>query len=361
MKRLPIDIRALSVQELGETGKADPKMIDAFCTNPFSKSGASIAKIAGYINGEEAGYEFVFPLRLRVPGGECDVLAGSSLFVNQAFRRSGLGMDLPELRWQKSPSKIALGASLSQMALPVHQLLDYNVFLLPRNIMLWRSRSLVEMKLKGTVAKIVSFVVDCCIWGYSLLLKSLAMLALGGVNVEEVGIFNELILGDVARLIASDDAPYAEIHDVRWLKWHMTESFSENGPLRLSVARKKGEIVGFYMTKTRFHEQASHRGFKNVWLGSVVEWQMHKGYEKKLGWLLIHAALELKKYGMDAVEIPSADKSLNRFLRRIGWRHVGDSNFVIKAGEGSPLSGSEEMAKTENWRLRPAMGDAGLS
>ena len=45
----------------------------------------------------------------------------------------------------------------------------------------------------------------------------------------------------------------------------------------------------------------------------------------------------------------------------IGWRQVGESNFVIKAGEGSPLFGNAEMTKIENWRLRPAMGDAGLS
>ena len=88
---------------------------------------------------------------------------------------------------------------------------------------------------------------------------------------------------------------------------------------------------------------------------------MKKGFEKQLGWLLVSAALHLKKEKMDAVEIPSADKSINRFLRRIGWRQVGESNFAIKAGEDSPLFGNEEMTKIENWRLRPAMGDAGLS
>lgn len=80
-----------------------------------------------------------------------------------------------------------------------------------------------------------------------------------------------------------------------------------------------------------------------------------------MGWLLVSVALRLKKEGMDAVEIPSADEALNHFLRRVGWRQVGASNFVIKAGEDSLLFGNEEMTKIENWRLRPAMGDAGLS
>ena len=97
-------------------------------------------------------------------------------------------------------------------------------------------------------------------------------------------------------------------------------------------------------------------GLARSWSG---KWR--RGFEKQLGWLLVSEALRLKKEGMDAVEIPSADESLNHFLRRIGWRQVGESHFVIKAGESSPLFGNEAMTKIENWRLRPAMGDAGLS
>lgn len=360
MKRIPIIVRTFSIRELASGTDAVGKL-HAFQRNPFAVSDDVIAKIAGFCDEKEAGREFVFPLRLRTAHGEMEVLAGSSLSVDLEYRCSGLGMDLPELRWQKSPSKVALGAALSQMALPVHQLLDYIVFLLPRNIMLWRSRALVETKLKGFTAKCVAFVLDCVIWLYSLLLSAVCFCKLYGLKIEEVSSDDESTLGTVAEMIADDGASFAEVHDARWLRWHMTESFSKDGPMCLFAVRKRGEAVGFYMTKQRFHEQASHRGFKNVWLGSVVEWQVKKRFEKKLGWLLVRAALRLKKEGMDAVEIPSADKSLNRFFRCIGWRQVGESNFVIKAGEGSSLFGNEEMAKFEKWRLRPAMGDAGLS
>lgn len=360
MKRVPITIRIFLIRELA-SGAGAGRKLHAFQTNPFAASDEALAKIAGFYDEKEVGREFVFPLRLETAQGEMDVLAGSSLSVEPEYRRSGLGMDLPELRWQKSPSKIGLGAALSQMALPVHKLLDYIVFLLPRNIMLWRSRALVETKLKGFAAKCVAFVLDCGIWFYSLLLKVVCSCKLNGLTIEEVLSDDELMLGTVARLISEDGASFAEVHDARWLRWHMTESFSKDGPMRLYAVHKRGEVVGFYMAKKRFHEQASHRGFKDVWLGSVMEWQVKKGFEKKLGWLLVSAALCLKKEGMDAVEIPSADRSLNRFLHRIGWRQVGESNFVIKAGEGSPLFGNKEMTKVENWRLRPAMGDAGLS
>ena len=361
MSRIPVEIKTFAVKELDKSVDVGGFMRRAVEHNPYAASGDCIAKIAGYCDGNEAGHEYVFPLRIKSVKGAFDVLSGSGLCVDAKYRRSGLGMDLPELRWQKSPSKIALGASLSQMALPVHQLLDYVVFLLPRNIMLWRSRALVETKVKGFAAKCVSALVDVVIFFYSLALRVVRSCKLAGIKIEEVSPNDESLLDNVSSLIAEDSASFAEVHDARWLKWQMTESFSKDGPLRLFVARRKGAVIGFYMTKRRFHEQASHRGFKNVWLGSVVEWQVKSGFENKLGWLLIDATLRLKKSGMDAVEIPTADKGLNRFFRHLGWRQIGESNFVIKAGEGSSLFGNEEMTNIENWRLRPAMGDAGLS
>ena len=361
MGKFIINIQVHALKELVSGGDLQIEKLRTLMRDPFACANCAAAKIVGICEGKEIGGEYVFPLLLKTPHGKFSVLGGSTLHVDPAYRRTGFGMDLPELRWQKSPSKVALGAALSQMALPVHQLLDYIVFLLPRNIMLWRSRVLVEMRLKGGLAKAVSFVADCGIWVYSVMLGVVSKIALHGYRIEDVQVTDEKCLEDVAALIAEDAAPYSEVHDVRWLKWHMKESFSDDGPARMAVARRKGNVVGFFMIKKRFHEQASHRGFRNVWLGSVIEWQMKKGFEKKLGWLLVRAALNLKKEGVDAVEIPSSDKALNLFFQRIGWRRIGESNFVIKAGKESQLFANEEMSKIENWRLRPAMGDAGLS
>ena len=361
MKHPKVTIKTFSLRELASDSGVDVGKLRAFQKNPFAASGETIAKIVGCSEGEEAGREFVFSLHVRGSCGEIEVLAGSSLFVSQKYRRSGLGMDLPELRWQYSPSKVALGASLSQMALPVHQLLDYSVFLLPRYIMLWKSRAVVEMKLHGLLSKTIGFIADCGIGIYASLLKVMALIALIGIKVDEVCPDDDKTLAVVAELIENDKALFSEVHDARWLKWHMTESFSKDGPLRLFVAKRKNEIIGFYMDKKRFHETASHRGFKNVWLGSIMEWQMKSGFYKKLKWLLVRAALALKAEGVDAVEIPSADRNLHCFFRRIGWRCIGESNFVIKAGEGSSLFENEAMKIVDNWRLRPAMGDAGMS
>ena len=337
-----------------------PLMISALKANPFAAKD-DIVQLVGVYDNELAGGEVVFPQEIYAQGQCHRALIGAELWVDPCKRKSKLGLRLPEEMWHSSQAKIGIAGGTSQKALPVYEFLGYSVFLMPRYVMLWRSRALIEMRLKGWLAKLVARLIDCGICAYSAMLWVVCKMVLHNYRIEEVDSADEKGLEEVASLIADDSAPYSEVHDARWLKWNMTESFSKDGPMRMVAMREVDELIGFYMVKRRFHKQASHRGFKDVWLGSVVEWQVKKGCEKKLGWLLVHAALRLKQDGMDAVEIPSADKSLNHFLRGIGWRQVGESNFVIKAGEGSPLFGNKEMTKIENWRLRPAMGDAGLS
>lgn len=359
--KINLTICEKSVADLANDPTLSSVKRKAMGANPYLRSSADLGEIIGMCDGQEAGGEYVFPLRIKAGWRKYFVLAGSTLHVDPQFRKSGLGMDLPELRWQKSPHGIALGAGLSQMALPVHQLLDYNVFLLPRYLMLWKSRAVVEMKLPGTVGKLVALPIDAAIFVYAVMLRIAASIKLRGYRVREVAPSDDTALSAVAKLIESDIHSYCEVHDQQWLKWHLTESFSDDGPANLSVIERGDEIVGFYLTKRRFHAQASHRGFKNVWLGSIIEWQAASGYEHKLPWFLLNAALSLHKAKMDAVELPTDDVRLQKFFRHLGWRQVGEGNFVIKAGTGSPLENDANIKVQANWRLRPAMGDNGLS
>ena len=348
--------------DVASSGLSLPEyLIRALRHNPFVEDDDETAQLVGVYKDEIAGGEVIFPLAVADRTKEYPCLSGAALWVDEAKRKSNLGMLLPEEMCNCSPCKIAVAGGTSQKALPVYQFLGYECFLMPRYVMLWKSRSLIETRMCSWLARLCSRVVDGCIAVYAALLGVVSSIKLKGIEIKEISSDDAEMLGRVADLIGSDSARFSEVHDERWLRWHLTESFSKNGPLKLFVASKSDEVIGFYMVKSRFHEQASHRGFKNVWIGSVVEWQTKVGHECKLRWLMIHAAIELRAKGMDAVEIPTTDSSLHNFFRQIGWRRVGESNFVIKAGSGSPLYGNVEITNIDNWRLRPAMGDAGLS
>ena len=357
---MTIEYCSLSGASSNALGLEDCK-IRALRTNPCSAGDQQVAAVIGKVDEEVAGSEVVFPLRIKFGDREVEALAGSGLNVKEKFRKSGLGLELPDLRWQAARSKIGIGAGLSQMALPVHQFADYDVFLMPRQIMLWKSRSVVEMKLHGVVQKAVSATVDLAIWMYAHGVGALAAWKLRGVSFREVSADDSNTLDQIAGLVAANPHRCAEVHDVGWLKWHMTESFSGGASARVFAMEKDGVLCGFYMTKSRFYKQASHRGFKNVWLGSIIEWECSPEAGGLRNWMLLRAALQLRREGMDAVEIANDDAGLQKFLARIGWRTVGEGNFVIKCGEGSGFENADWIHQQTNWRLRPAMGDNGIT
>lgn len=323
----------------------------ALKADPYWTSESAVAQIVGYCGEEIAGSEYVYPIKLRIRGKELTALSGSTLNVNSKFRRSGLGMDLPELRWQLSVSKVGMGAGLSQMAFPVHQLLDYNCYELPRYIALWKSRPVV--------GKILAPFADFAIVAYALLLRAVLSIKLHGFKFLEVDSEDDVTIGRIAEIVASDARACSEVHDVAWFKWHQTHSFSAAGETKLIQVIHDDDLVGFYMTKRRFYEQASNRGFKNVWLGSVIEWQMKGEWKSALPWILSWAVVVMKK-DCHAAEIASDDPTLHRLFKKFGWRQMGAGNFVIKSGDASNVAVNEAIAKQENWRLRPAMGDNGL-
>jgi len=120
-------------------------------------------------------------------------------------------------------------------------------------------------------------------------------------------------------------------------------------------------VVGFFMYKVRFHETASHHGYKNLTLGSLMEWQSVDTRKITPATLALMAVMEMKCDGVDAVEVCTDDEDMGRSLKRALFQRVGDLSFVIRATENSPLRKHAGWDQQANWRLRSIEGDNGLS
>ena len=164
----------------------------------------------------------------------------------------------------------------------------------------------------------------------------------------------------LANLAREGTQRFFEIHNAQWFRWVLTNSFSEQGSAVAYLVYDDDIPIGFFMVKKRFHEQASHRGFKNVWLGSVVEWGCKSGCEKKLIWQIVLWAMKTRK-DLDAVEFAVCEPCVQKFLRRLGWQHVGDANFCFKICPECGFAVPDGMEDMSNWRLRPGMGDVALN
>ena len=101
---------------------------------------------------------------------------------------------------------------------------------------------------------------------------------------------------------------------------------------------------------------ASHRGFRNLLLGSLGDWRIFEPIDLDLRRLILLAMQTLGKWNPDAIEICVADKDLWKYFRRRGLMRVGELAILIKTAPHSPLR-LEMYRDQANWQLTPAEGD----
>ena len=349
----------------GETVPPPPcsmSYYEVLSRNPYLNGRDDVFHKVGIVDGRIGGDAYIFPLKLFCRGDVHQVCAGSNLNVHPWARKSGLGFGFCEFddNHRDGAHEIFIGAGLSQIAVKVHRFIGYRIFTYPRFVMLLKSRSVLEMKFHGWMLTCASALVDSLIAGYSFVVRAVLGVFSRGVTVCPVDPCNATQVLELERLANAEQRPFHEIHDAQWFKWVLTNSFSKDGPVRAYIVRRKDRNVAFYMTKIRFHEQASHRGFKNVWLGSVIEWGAEKGFEKVLLRVLVRFALSMRKK-LDAIEFATPDKVQQGFLKRLGWRHIGEMTACYMVRPNGAFVEPPEMSLCENWRLRPAMGDCALN
>ena len=121
---------------------------------------------------------------------------------------------------------------------------------------------------------------------------------------------------------------------------------------RLFLIKKQGKIEGFFVTKQQFFEQASSRGFKNVYLGSIMEWGIAKGSkltEKDINSIAIHHF----DNNVDGIQVATTDIALARNLKKYLFVPIGTANVGIRMKSIKDPA----IKEMKNWRLRIAGGD----
>lgn len=332
----------------------------ALMANPFAND-EDVCQFVASKEGVAFGGNVNIPGLLKVGGRICRTWISSCTQVAEEYRSTGFGLELWNHCLAQSPEGIVTAGSCSQMKVAVSQSTGCNVFLMPRLIMLFKSRVYLETKLSGLVGSVAQTITDFALWIYWRLIGFATWIGIGTAHLVNVSPVDDEIIRVVADIVRADSHDCAEVHDERWIKWHLTYSFSKDGPMRLVAVKKGGRIVGFMMVKRRYHSQASHRGYKNVWLSSVMEWGSLPGFERLIDCAILNVCAQMRK-NCDAVEMVVPNHSRQeRCLRHLFWRHVGDGNFIFKIAKGNCLDADQKILDAANWRLRPAMGDGGMN
>lgn len=320
--------------------------------NPSGCDDDDICQILALDGDVVVGVTNPFPGRLLINGEIVGTQNGSTLFSHEDYRKENVGGELFLMSTKLHPTGNNFYAGISQMALPLYRALRYTLFEFPRMIYLRKSRSVVQAYLhsEGWWTKPCIWLADLGLWLHRQIVKFHNTCCYSKYLVEEVKDCPE----EVEKIVKEDGHPYMELHDKAWFDWSIKYSMSDDPRTkrRLFVIKNKGIIEAFFLTKQEFFSQASSRGFKNVYLGSVMEWgiaKLSKLKEKDISLL----SLKYFDSDIDGIQYATADDAVAGKLKH--WLYVG----IGTANIGTRIRSvkNADIKNINKWRIRLAASD----
>jgi hypothetical protein len=282
---------------------------------------------------------------------------GLALYVHPEYRKYAIGANILLYFRSMHPERNAIVNGFSNVAEPMYKALKFTCFETPRLVLLKKSRSVIEFIFKRI-----------CWWTKPFEIFANVLLSLC-VNV--VYKYNRIRTKDytiervnecpkdVEQIVLDDPHRFKELHDKKWFDWSLKYDFKDSSKRNKElyvVKNKEGMIVAFFLNKIKFYEQASHRGFKNVYLGSVSEWGIKPNENLTESDLQILATRYMPIY-VDGCEVTTTNPKTLTSLRRNLFIHLGSIKMAIY------IKSIKDKAINEitNWRIRIAGSDTLLN
>lgn len=334
----------------------NPKMREAVLNNPSGYDEDEVCQILALDGNVVIGTVNPFSGRLLLDGEIVKCQNGSNLFAHEHYRKDSVGGDLfIRLTNLKTPQN-GYFAGISQMAIGMYRVLKYTIFEFPRLIYLRKSRSVIQSVLHSE-----SWWTRPFIWGVDMGLKSHRLF----VSIHNALCYRDYMVeekrecpDEVEKIVKQDSHCFMELHDKAWFDWGLHYSFSEDKRTlrRLYVVKKDNKIEAFFFIKQEFFSKASSRGFKNVYLGTIMELGIsHNSLLKENDIILM--SLQFFDNKVDGIQFASSDPHVVNRLKRWLFIGVGHANIGVRIRTIK----DERLKDINNWRIRLGGNDTVLN
>lgn len=332
------------------------KMREAVLHNPSGYREDEVCQILALDGDVVVGATNPFSGRLLINGDVVWCQNGSYLFAHENYRKYNVGGELLYRILNLHETKNSFAVGMSQMVIPLYRVLKTIVFEFPRLIYLRKSRCVIQSILKtdSLIIKPIILLSDLALWIHRLFVTIHNAIHYKDYSIEEVKDCSD----EIVQIVREDKHPYMELHDKAWFDWSLKYSISEDERTlrRLYVIRHRGIVEGFFFIKQEFFEQASSRGFKNVYLGSVMEWGL-KNQSKLKEKDIVLLSLNCFDSDVDGIQYASTDQITCKSLKRWLFVRVGNANTGVRIRSIKDKSFSD----INNWRLRLGGDDTMLN
>lgn len=331
----------------------NPLMRDAFLNKPTGYDPDEICQYIALDGNKIVGTLFFFRNRFLADGVEHGCQAGSTLYVHPDYRPKGIGACALMQFIDLHPEKNTISNGISIMAQPIYKALGFSFFETPRFISLRKSRSVIEtiLKTESAFLRPICWLIDIVMDGCNFLTSIGNRMKFRKYSIEKVDICPQ----EVEEIVLNDNHRFKELHDKKWFDWSLNYDYNNDDRKKKElyiVKNQKGEIVAFFLNKIKFFGQASHRGFKNVLLGTVSEWGIKEG-ETISEFNIQSLATRFMPKNVDACEVTSDNDRTCKSFKHHLFKRVGDVTMAVNLNHDIDPAYCEAM----NWRIRIAGND----
>lgn len=345
-----VEILVKGFEEIDKERSIDTKSRYLMKTDPYKDGHSVNGAIEGRVDGALGGCVYVFPTQLNYDGKIYTIMSGTDFWVSQTFRKFQLGLMIPEKMLEMSPNYLFAG--VSKNAQPVYQYFGFEFFDLQRYIYIVNAHFLVSLKLKGHIAKVATIFVNAGLYLCYDTLRLYYKAKYAKFKVVEKKV-DDINYEGVSRIINADMHRYKEYHGKEWIEWVMnySDKHPESQQHFYEIYRKK-ELVGFFINKNKYRELLNGK-YKNVVYGSIIEWgSIDQDIIKDSD----ICAMAFSRFGKetDAIAMSShGDKFFSSIPKKL-IKRMGNLNYAVLLDSKM----FPDFQKEENWRIRPAGGDA---
>jgi hypothetical protein len=326
----------------------------AFLSNPLSTGDDDPVQLLALVGDRIIGRMDLIPGRLLAAGRPCPVLWGSNLSVARDYRETGAGLILI-LRWQSMSPTVAC-CGVSHRLVEIYDRLQWLTFAMPRWVMLLRSRPLVQRYLRlGAPSVLAAAPVDAALRLYNGARWRAARGLTAGLTCRE----ERALPADLDPALRMPGATLASHRSREWIEWLLSNSLvrEEVNRRRLFLVHNlRGEVVAYFVVKERRHPVLSRHRFRDVRLGSLVDWFIFEPARVTVSQIIALAIREMRHFELDAIEICTTHGRAGVLASSLGLHQVGHLRFVLHASSASPLQ-RFDYTNRALWRITPAESD----
>ncbi|HWE04264.1 MAG TPA: hypothetical protein VG326_17800 [Tepidisphaeraceae bacterium] len=337
-----------------DIARIPPWKLAALLANPLRLGFDDPVEIVGLRGRTVVGKMDLIVGAAAIDGQVIPVLWTSMLIVPEQFRGTLMGALIVLKMQQMMPTVAACAVSVA--ALPVYEKLKWMHFRLHRHILLRRSRPVVERYFgEGFPSRVANCAADAGLIALRAATGPFAALLTRGLHCRQAARMDPAL----DHRIGACDRPACFVRSAAWVNWALDHPSCDDPRDRRGlfiVYDRQERIVGYFLLKSRFYPVATHRGFKNLFLGSLSDWIALEPQALGFTQIVLLASMELARWDVDAIEVCISDGEPAPNLRPWGFVPVGDLHLLVKASARSPLS-DPKYAKSSAWRIRPAEGD----